>query len=120
MAGLACRRPSPAAWKILQWLTSDFVAVPDSSAVDGMSALASGSEGDVPVVCGESSAANMGVMLKAGPDHAVREKLGLDDKSQVVLFSLEGATDRSTYTEIVGRSPEEVFKAQDLFMAKAS
>ena len=47
MAGLACRAPSPAAWKILEWLASDFVAVPDSVAVDGMQALADASQGDV-------------------------------------------------------------------------
>ncbi|EXL98002.1 diaminopropionate ammonia-lyase [Fusarium odoratissimum NRRL 54006] len=40
MAGLACRGPSPAAWKILTWLASDFVAVPDDVAVAGMRQLA--------------------------------------------------------------------------------
>ncbi|KAH8893902.1 tryptophan synthase beta subunit-like PLP-dependent enzyme [Thozetella sp. PMI_491] len=65
MAGLTCRGPSPADWKILSWLASDFVTVPDSAAVEGMKVLASGRDGrDVPVVCGESSAANMGVMLQ--------------------------------------------------------
>ncbi|KAH6959912.1 tryptophan synthase beta subunit-like PLP-dependent enzyme [Ilyonectria sp. MPI-CAGE-AT-0026] len=112
MAGLACRGPSPAAWKILSWLTSDFVAVPDSVAVEGMKELASGRGGDVPVVCGESSAANMGIMLQAADDPELREKLGLDSNSQVVLFGLEGATDSAIYKELVGMSPEEVFEAQ--------
>ncbi|KAH7123458.1 tryptophan synthase beta subunit-like PLP-dependent enzyme [Dactylonectria estremocensis] len=112
MAGLACRGPSPAAWKILSWLTSDFVAVPDSVAVEGMKELASGRGGDIPVVCGESSAANMGVMLQAANDPALREKLGLDINSQVVLFGLEGATDPTIYKELVGMSPESVFEAQ--------
>lgn len=56
-------RPSPAAWRILNWLASDFVAVPDSIAVEGMKVLASGGEGDIPIVCGESSAAGIGAML---------------------------------------------------------
>ncbi|KAI1451903.1 tryptophan synthase beta subunit-like PLP-dependent enzyme [Annulohypoxylon moriforme] len=111
MAGLACRGPSPAAWKILSWLASDFIAVPDSVAVDGMKHLANGC-GDTPIVCGESSAATMGVMLQSTNNPTLRESLGLDNNSQVVLFGLEGATDPTIYEQLVGLSPEEVFEAQ--------
>ncbi|KAM0540808.1 hypothetical protein ACHAPJ_013496 [Fusarium lateritium] len=113
MAGLACRGPSPAAWKVLTWLASDFVAVPDEVAIEGMRELARGCEGDVPVVCGESSAANMGVMLQSANDHTLREKLGLNSDSQVVLFGLEGATDPVIYEKLVGKSPEQIFAAQE-------
>ncbi|KAI0866555.1 tryptophan synthase beta subunit-like PLP-dependent enzyme [Xylaria cubensis] len=116
MAGLACRGPSPAAWKILEWLASDFIAVPDSVAADGMKALAEGKHDDVPVVCGESSAANMGVLLKAGGDSTLRDRLGLNEHSQCVIFGLEGATDPKIYRELVGKPPEDVFKAQDDFL----
>lgn len=112
MAGLACRSPSPAAWKILDWLASDFVAVPDSVAVEGMQVLAEGRNGDIPVVCGESSGANMGVLLKAGSDKTLREKLSLEESSRCVVFSLEGATDPKIYKELMGKSAEAVFRAQ--------
>ncbi|KAI0899102.1 tryptophan synthase beta subunit-like PLP-dependent enzyme [Annulohypoxylon nitens] len=118
MAGLACRMPSPGAWKILSWLASDFVSVPDSVAVEGMRALASGYQGDVPVVCGESSAANMGLLLKTRVDESLREKLGIDDNSHVLIFSLEGATDSGIYESIVGMSPQMVFQAQSSFLGK--
>lgn len=58
MAGLACREVYPAAYKVLQWLASEVVIVPDGVAIQGMKALAEG-QGDVPIVCGESSGANM-------------------------------------------------------------
>ncbi|KAJ5357018.1 hypothetical protein N7517_011627 [Penicillium concentricum] len=115
MAGLACRAPSPAALKVLTWLTSDFMAVPDSVAVDGMKALAHAEEGDIPVVCGESSAASMGILLGSSADPSLREKLGLNRSSQVVLFGLEGATDPHIYESLVGKSPQAVFEAQDAF-----
>ncbi|CAG8088687.1 unnamed protein product [Penicillium olsonii] len=118
MAGLACRAPSPAAWKILTWLTSDFIAVPDSVTVDGMKALANGNEGDIPVVVGESSAASLGVMLGSGADPILRHKVGLDENSQVVIFGLEGATDPQIYESLVGKSPAAVFEAQDRFIAQ--
>lgn len=116
MAGLACRSPSPAAWKILDWVASDFVAVPDSFAIDGMRALAGGKHGDIPVVCGESSAANIGVLLKAGNDKILRERLRLNEDSRCVIFALEGATDPKIYKELVGKSPEDVFRAQGKFL----
>ncbi|KAK6212825.1 hypothetical protein LQW54_004914 [Pestalotiopsis sp. IQ-011] len=50
MAGLACRDPSPAAWKILKWLGSGFLTVPDAYASNGMKALACPSEGNIPFV----------------------------------------------------------------------
>jgi diaminopropionate ammonia-lyase len=106
MAGLACREPSPAAWKILSWLASDFVSVPDAVAVEGMKVFASAAHGDIPIVCGESSAANMGVLLQAGSDDALRQKLGLDSTSQVLIFNLEGATDPKIFEELVGKSPQ--------------
>ncbi|KAI0430433.1 tryptophan synthase beta subunit-like PLP-dependent enzyme [Xylaria sp. FL1042] len=115
MAGLACRRPSPAAWKVLSWVVSDFITVPDSCAVHGMKALASGHHGDIPIVSGESSAASMGIMLEACKEQALRGDLGLDSTSQVLLFSLEGATDPEIYEQIVGMQPQAVFQAQANF-----
>ncbi|KAJ5294441.1 hypothetical protein N7508_009262 [Penicillium antarcticum] len=119
MAGLACRAPSPAAWKVLSWLASDFVSVPDSVSVNGMKALADGQkQKDVPVLCGESSAATMGVLMEASKDTLLREKLGLDVDSQVVLFGLEGATDPEMYQKLVGMSPEAVLNAQRLYLSQ--
>lgn len=115
MAGLACRGPSPAAWKILAWLASNFVAVPDEVAIEGMKESASGRGGDVPVVCGESSAAPKGVLLQSAHDETLRDKLGLTSGSQVVLFGLEGATDPVIYEKLVGKSPAQVFEAQNRF-----
>jgi diaminopropionate ammonia-lyase len=112
MAGLACREPSPAAWKILAWLASDFVSVPDKVAVEGMKVFANADHGDIPVVCGESSAANMGVLLQARSDDALRQTLGLDNRSEVLIFNLEGATDPEIFEQLVGKSSKGVFTAQ--------
>ena len=110
-AGLACREVSPAAWAVLDWLASDFVTIPDSWAVEAMRALAEGG-GDVPVVCGESAAGGMGVLLQAAKHPQLREKLGLMAESQVVLFGCEGATDPALYQELTGQAAEDVFAAQ--------
>ncbi|MER6138715.1 diaminopropionate ammonia-lyase [Streptomyces sparsogenes] len=112
MAGLACGEVSPAAWKVLEALASDFVTIPDEWAVEGMRALADGA-GDPPVVAGESAAGGMGVILHAQADPALRSALGLDEHSRVLLIGGEGATDPAIYEQIVGRTPDEVFARQD-------
>ncbi|KAF2123475.1 hypothetical protein P153DRAFT_401953 [Dothidotthia symphoricarpi CBS 119687] len=47
MAGLVCRGPWPAAWKMLLWLAGDSIAVLDYFAVAGMEGLASKVVGEV-------------------------------------------------------------------------
>ena len=111
MAGLACREVSPAAWKILQWLASDFVTIPDDLAIEAMRALADGGQ-DVPIVSGESAAGGMGVLLATRADPALRDQLGLNRSSHVVLFGGEGATDPQIYKELVGETPDAVFTRQ--------
>lgn len=107
--------PLPAAWKVLHWLARGFVAVPDTIAVDSMKTLASGCEGDISVVSGESSAASMCVLLRASTDSTVCNKLGLDANSQVLLFVLEGTTDSQIFESLVGTSPAAVFAAKGPF-----
>ncbi|WP_278407877.1 diaminopropionate ammonia-lyase [Pseudomonas rhodesiae] len=111
MAGLACREVSPAAWKLLEWLCTDYVAIPDAWAVDAMKALADGNN-DTPIVCGESAAGGYATVLKAASDPELKAKLGLDENSQILLFGCEGATDPEIYQKLVGVSATEVFERQ--------
>lgn len=84
-----------------------------------MKALANGqNQGDVPIVCGESSAATMGLLMEASKDSLLREKLGLSANSQVVLFGLEGATDPEMYQKLVGLTSEAVFNAQNSYLCR--
>lgn len=111
MAGLACREVSPAAWKILDWLTSDFLAIPDAWAATAMQQLAQRTA-DVPIVCGESAAGGMGTLIAAASDPTLYEKLRLDPNSQCPLFGCEGATDPVIYQDITGFFPDDVFSRQ--------
>lgn len=46
--------------------------------------------------------------LAALADPALRDALGLDADSRVLVFGSEGATDPELYQRIVGRSAEQV------------
>ncbi len=104
MAGLACGEPNIISWDILRNHADAFLACPDWASAKGMRMLAAPVKGDPAVTSGESGAVGMGVVnaLMTDPDYAeLKEKLGLDAYSNVLLISTEGDTDPVKYREIV-------------------
>ena len=111
MAGLACGEVSLLAWEILDEGADDFLTVPDAAAVECMRLLADGTGGDRPVVAGESAVAGLAGLLMACQTPELKQALGLDAGSRVLLFGTEGATDPELYAELVGRRAEDVAEA---------
>ena len=104
MAGLACGEPNTISWDILKNHVDTFAAVPDWVAARGMRMLAAPIKGDSPVTSGESGAAPFGALaciMCMEEYRELREHLGLDQNSRVLLFSTEGDTDPDRYKSIV-------------------
>lgn len=104
MAGLACGEPNPISFDILKNHAVCFVSCPDEISADGMRSLAHPSEGDPAIVSGESGAIGTGLIRAIMTDpacEALRNALGLDESSTVLLFSTEGDTDPENYRAIV-------------------
>ena len=104
MAGLACGEPNTISWDILKNHSSFFVSCPDWVAAKGMRMLAAPCRGDRQVVSGESGAVGMGLVatLMENDDYReLREAIGLDKNSRVLMFSTEGDTDPENYRRIV-------------------
>ena len=104
MAGLACGEPNTLSWDILRNHADAFLAVPDWASARGMRMLAAPMKGDPAVVSGESGAVGMGVVEALMTDPAygtLKDALGLDKNSSVLLFSTEGDTDPENYRRIV-------------------
>ena len=63
-------------------------------------------KGDAPIVSGESGAVPFGTLatiMLSDECKDLRAELGLDDHSQVLVFSTEGDTDPERYKNIVWR-----------------
>ncbi|MBW6466036.1 MAG: diaminopropionate ammonia-lyase [Brevefilum sp.] len=110
MAGLACGDPNPQAWRILWDTTDAFVKSPDYVAAKGMRVYGVPLAGDPFVVSGESGAATLGALMfiMQRPECApLRESLGLDRQSEVLLINSEGNTDPTYFRRVVwsGRHP---------------
>ena len=90
MAGLACGEPNTISWDILKNHVKVFIAAPV--------------KGDAPITSGESGAAPFGAlaaMMTMDEYKDLRNDIGLDENSKVLLFSTEGDTDPDRYKNIV-------------------
>ncbi|MBN1564408.1 MAG: diaminopropionate ammonia-lyase [Anaerolineae bacterium] len=111
MAGLACGDPSPLAWSILRDCADMFLSCPDYVAAKGMRVYGVPLKGDPFIVSGESGAVTLGALMfiMERPELAdLRNKLGLDRKSQVLLINSEGNTDPNHFRRVVWDGAEPV------------
>ncbi len=108
MAGLACGEVSELAWEILHGGANGAIAIDDAYALDAVRRLANPAAGDPPIVAGETGGSGLAALLAARDHPAVRQALGLDHDSRVLLLGSEGDTDPTIYREVVGRTAAEV------------
>nr|WP_202903327.1 diaminopropionate ammonia-lyase [Gorillibacterium massiliense] len=104
MAGLACGEPNPLGWEVLREYADVFASVPDSVAALGMRVLGNPLQGDQRVISGESGAVTAGLLSMVMEDEnyaQIREEIGLDADSVVLLFNTEGDTDPDMYRKVV-------------------
>lgn len=119
MAGLACGETSPLAWRFLQPAVDGFMTVSDGQAEHAMRLLAEGSDGDMPIVAGESGVAGLAALQALAASADGRHAAGLGGESRVLLVNTEGATAPSVYEGIVGRAASDVLQAQRAWLAAA-
>ncbi len=101
MAGLSCREVSPLAWDVVGAGAHAFMTVPDGGIAPLMRAAARGELGE-PFEGGESGVAGLLGLIEVARDEDRRREIGLDERSRVLVFNTEGATDPELYGRIVG------------------
>ena len=104
MAGLACGEPNIISWDILRNHVSAFVSCPDWVSARGMRMLGVPVKGDPTVISGESGAVGMGLIaaiMETDEYKDLRDFLGLDRFSQVLMFSTEGNTDPMKFRKVL-------------------
>ncbi|HWR41765.1 diaminopropionate ammonia-lyase [Sporomusa sp.] len=103
MAGLACGEPNTIGWNVLRDYSYMFASCPDWVAAKGMRLLGNPLAKDARVISGESGAVTAGLVAELMTNPAMAEakaKLGLNEKSRILLFSTEGDTDPVKYRSI--------------------
>jgi diaminopropionate ammonia-lyase len=106
MAGLCCGEPCTISWEILDSYADAFLSCGDHYSAQGMRLLGRAEGEDTPVISGESGAVGAGVLQAIMQEERLaelREQLGLDENSRVLLISTEGDTDRENYRRILAQ-----------------
>ncbi len=109
MAGLNCGTASLLAWNILKSSVDLFLAIPDDYAIKAMQNLYFPFKNDTQIFAGESGAAGLAGLLALSSDPSlekVKEALGLNEKSRVLVFNTEGVTDPDSFEELISREVE--------------
>jgi diaminopropionate ammonia-lyase len=109
MAGLNCGTPSMVAWKILKDGTDLFLSIHDDYAIKAMQNLYYPFKNDPQIFSGESGAAGLAGLIALACDPGLREikeEIGLNKHSRVLVFSTEGVTDPDNFDEIINREVE--------------
>jgi diaminopropionate ammonia-lyase len=104
MAGLACGEPVRVGWEVLRDFADAFITAPDYVTARGMRILANPLKGDEKIVSGESGAIGTGLvsLIMQKPELSyIKEKLGLNSKSTVLVYSTEGDTDPVNYRNVL-------------------
>ena len=101
MAGLSCREVSPLAWEVVGTGAHAFMTVPDGAIAPLMRRAARGEMGEA-FEGGESGVAGLLGLIEVARDEGRRREIGLDERSNVLVFNTEGATDPELYGRIVG------------------
>lgn len=106
MAGLACGEPNTISWGLLRDYATAYVSCPDYLAATGMRVLAIPLKGDDVIISGESGAVTMGLLhllMESENETAtdLRNELGLNEESIVLLVSTEGNTSPRAFRDAV-------------------
>lgn len=104
MAGLNCGEIASMVWPILRDFVSYYLAMEDYAAAEGMRQLAHPAGDDPAVTAGESGASGFGaarLILAHEELKQLREEMGLDENSILLLYNTEGDTDPENYRRIV-------------------
>lgn len=101
MAGLACGEVSLLAWEILETGTDDFMTINESLIPKSMKILADGLGNDPKIEAGESAVAGVAGLMAMLNDAIARARLGLTERSRVLVIGTEGATDPELYHALI-------------------
>jgi diaminopropionate ammonia-lyase len=104
MAGLNCGVPSTTAWDILQNAVDAAISVNDNVAKEAMRLLHSPKENDPQIISGESGVGGFAGFIATMQDdnyQNIKNSLGINEHTNVLFYSTEGATDPDSYSDIV-------------------
>ena len=103
MGGMSCGEVSLVPWEILKNSVKHCVSLPDDDIAKTMKLLGNASFSDEKIIAGENSAPGVISLITVCEDENIRNRLDLNEKSNVLVFGCEGDTDKEMYKKLISQ-----------------
>jgi len=103
MGGMSCGEVSLVPWAILKNSVKYCISLPDDDIAKTMKLLGNSSFSDDPIIAGENSAPGVISLIASCEDEKIKEKLGLNINSNILLIGCEGDTDQAMYQKLISQ-----------------
>ena len=103
MGGMSCGEVSLVPWEILKNSVKYCISLPDDDIAKTMKLLGNASFSKEKIIAGENSAPGVISLIAGCEDEKVKEKIGLDKDSNVMLIGCEGDTDQTMYQKLINQ-----------------
>ena len=101
MGGMSCGEVSLVPWEILKNSVHFCVTVPDDYISKTVKYLANKEFSEEKIIGGECSTPGIASLIGLSNDHEIREKISLNENSNVLLFGCEGDADEELYRKLL-------------------
>ena len=101
MGGMSCGEVSLVPWEILKNSVKYCISLPDDDIAKTMRLLGNSSFSDEKIIAGENSAPGVISLISSCEDQNIKEKLKLNNNSNVLLIGCEGDTDKEMYQKLI-------------------
>ena len=103
MGGMSCGEVSLVPWDILKNSVRYCISLPDDDIAKTMKLLGNASFSKEKIIAGENSAPGVISLITSCEDEKIKEKIGLNNDSNVMLIGCEGDTDQKMYQKLISQ-----------------
>ena len=103
MGGMSCGEVSLVPWEILKNSVKHCISLPDDDIAKTMKLLGNASFSEEKIIAGENSAPGVISLITSCEDEKIKEKIGLNKDSNVMLIGCEGDTDQKMYQKLINQ-----------------
>jgi len=103
MGGMSCGEVSLVPWEILKNSVKYCFSLPDDDIAKTMKLLGNASFSEEKIIAGENSAPGVISLITSCEDQKIKEKIGLNKDSNVMLIGCEGDTDQKMYQKLINQ-----------------
>ena len=103
MGGMSCGEVSLVPWEILENSVKYCMSLPDDDIANTMKMLGNAGFSDEKIIAGENSAPGVISLIASCEDEKIKNKIQLNEKSNILLIGCEGDTDQEMYQKLVNQ-----------------